>query len=83
MDLFDRIVTDPEVMTGKPVVKGTRIPVESVLAHLVATPDIDDLLQAYPRLTVDDVKACFAYAESQVHKSYKRSQGALTRSTPN
>ena len=81
MELLERIVTDPEVMAGKPVLKGTRIPVETVLAHLVATPDVEDLLQAYPRVTVDDINACFAYAEDQVRKSYKRSQGALARST--
>jgi uncharacterized protein (DUF433 family) len=79
LDLLERIVTDPEIIAGKPVVKGTRIPVETVLAHLVVTPDIEDLLQAYPRLTMDDVKACFAYVEAQLRKSYKRSQGALTR----
>jgi uncharacterized protein (DUF433 family) len=80
MDLLERIVTNPEVMVGKSVVKGTRIPVETVLAHLVATPDVEDLLQAYPRLTVDDVKACLAYAEEQVRKSYLRRRGASIRS---
>ncbi len=59
----DRIVVDPEIMVGKPVVKGTRIPVELVLAHLAETPDIADLFAAYPRLTLDDIKACLAYAK--------------------
>lgn len=79
MELLDRISTDPNVMVGKPVIKGTRIPVETILAHLSVTPDVQDLLEAYPRLTVEDVKACFAYAEEQIRKSYKRSRkGQLT-----
>ncbi len=58
----DRIVRDPEILVGKPVVKGTRIPVELVLKHLAQNPDLDELLAAYPRLTVQDVQACLAYA---------------------
>ncbi len=58
----DRIVVDREVLTGKPVVKGTRIAVELVLAHLAENPDLDDLFAAYPHLTVEDVQACLGYA---------------------
>ena len=61
---LDRIVRDPKVMVGKPVVKGTRIPVERVLQHLEETLDLEDLLQAYPRLTVDDIRACLGYART-------------------
>ena len=50
-------------MVGKPVVKGTRIPVELVLEHLADNPELDDLLAAYPRLTREDVKACLAFAQ--------------------
>ena len=60
----DRIVADPEIMVGKPVVKGTRIPVERVLGELAANPDLDELFAAYPRLTVDDVRACLDYARA-------------------
>ena len=52
---LDRIIQDPAIMVGKPVVKGTRIPVERVIQHF------DDLFQAFPHLTLDDVKACLAY----------------------
>lgn len=62
LDYHERIVTDPEIMVGKPTVKGTRIPVELVLKHLAHNPDLNELFAAYPRLTVDDVKACLAYA---------------------
>lgn len=62
----DRIITDPGILVGKPVVRGTRIAVELVLAHLAQNPDLDDLFAAYPRLTLDDVQACLAYAQALV-----------------
>ena len=58
---LDRIIQDPAIMVGKPVVKGTRIPVERVIQHLAENPDLDDLFQAFPHLTLEDVKACLAY----------------------
>jgi uncharacterized protein (DUF433 family) len=58
----DRITTNPQIMVGKAVVKGTRIPVERVVAHLANNPDLTDLFAAYPELTVADVKACLHYA---------------------
>jgi uncharacterized protein (DUF433 family) len=64
----DRITTNPHVMVGKPVVKGTRIPVERVVAHLANNPDLDDLFAAYPDLTIADVKACLAYAYHAVER---------------
>lgn len=67
-----RITVDPEIMVGKPVVKGTRIPVERVLAHLAHTPDVTDLFAAYPELTVEDVKACLAYAQTLVERTQPR-----------
>ncbi len=54
----DRIIQDPQILAGKPVVKGTRIPVELVLAKLAANPDLDELFADYPRLTSEDVQAC-------------------------
>ena len=68
----DRIVLDPEIMTGKPVVKGTRIPVEKVLGFLADKPDIDELIRAYPRLTIEDVQACLAFGEDSVRQSKRR-----------
>jgi uncharacterized protein (DUF433 family) len=63
---LDRIIQDPAIMAGKPVVKGTRVPVERVLAHLAENPDLDDLFAAFPHLTLEDVKACLAYAQAKV-----------------
>lgn len=60
----ERIVADPAIMVGKPVVKGTRIPVELVLGELAANPDLDELFAAYPRLTREDVRACLEYAQA-------------------
>ena len=56
------IVTDPRILAGKPVVKGTRIAVDLVLEELSHNPDVNELLAAHPALTRDDVKACLAYA---------------------
>ncbi|MBI2909706.1 MAG: DUF433 domain-containing protein [Chloroflexi bacterium] len=61
-----RITQDPNVMVGKPVVKGTRIPVEKVLDQLAYKPDLNELFAIYPELTVDDVKACLAYAQAAI-----------------
>ncbi|HEX5480903.1 MAG TPA: DUF433 domain-containing protein [Dehalococcoidia bacterium] len=63
-----RIVRDPRVLSGKPVVRGTRIPVELVLSYLARHPDFSDLFTDYPRLTMDDVKACLAFAQSMVER---------------
>ncbi|MEP7356825.1 MAG: DUF433 domain-containing protein [Anaerolineales bacterium] len=56
----ERIVVGPEVMAGKAVIRGTRIPVELVLKHLAQNPDLAELFAAYPHLTPEDVKACLA-----------------------
>ena len=61
-----RIVIDPDILVGKPVVRGTRIPVELVLKDLASVLDVETLLAAYPRLTVEDVKACIEYAQALV-----------------
>jgi uncharacterized protein (DUF433 family) len=63
----NRIVSDPAIMAGKPVVKGTRIPARLVLANLAENLDLGALsAAAYPRLTEDDVKAVLAYARAIV-----------------
>jgi uncharacterized protein (DUF433 family) len=49
-------------MVGKPVVSGTRVPVELVLRHLAQSLDVGDVLEAFPHLTRDDVRACLTYA---------------------
>ena len=75
--LLDRITVDPDVMVGKPVVRGTRVPVELVLGFLSASPDLGELLAAYPHLTVDDVKACLAFARAAVHRQRRCARRAV------
>lgn len=62
----DRIVVDPEILVGKPVVRGTRVPVELVLKRLAEEVDLRKLFEAYPRLTPEDVRACLEYAQALV-----------------
>ena len=61
-DLLERIAIDPQVMMGKPVVRGTRITVEILLEKIAAGCSIDEILADYPRLTRDDVLGAVAYA---------------------
>jgi uncharacterized protein (DUF433 family) len=58
----ERIEVNPEVMLGKPVIRGTRIPVELILRKLSEGATESDLLDAYPRLTAEDIRAALAYA---------------------
>ena len=62
----ERIVADPRILAGKPVVKGTRIGVDLVLEELTHNPDINELLAAHPVLSRTDVQACLAYAQAIV-----------------
>jgi len=62
----ERIIADPRILAGKPVVKGTRIAVDLVLEELAQNPDLDELLAVHPDLTRDDVQACLAYARAIV-----------------
>jgi uncharacterized protein (DUF433 family) len=59
--MADRIEVNADIMLGKPVIRGTRIPVELLLRKLAEGASIEDLLDAYPRLVVDDVRATLAY----------------------
>ncbi len=62
MTNIDRIEINPAVMLGKPVVRGTRIPVELILRKLAEGATEADLLDAYPRLTAEDLRAALAYS---------------------
>jgi uncharacterized protein (DUF433 family) len=62
----DRIEIDPNVMMGKPVIKGTRIKVELILRKLAEGASDDDLLDGYPRLTREDIRAAIAYAADTI-----------------
>lgn len=62
MDLLGRLVVDPSVRFGKPCVRGTRIAVGDVLGYLAAGMNTDQILQDFPQLARDDVRACLVYA---------------------
>jgi uncharacterized protein (DUF433 family) len=61
-DLHDRIALDPNVMVGKPVIRGTRIPVALVLRMLGQGIPSEEILREYPRLEAADIEAAIAYA---------------------
>lgn len=62
MDISEHIHVDPNVMSGKPVIKGTRIPVEFILRKLGEGMTQRDLLDAYPRLMKEDILTALNYA---------------------
>lgn len=74
----ERIIQNPAILDGKPIVKDTRIPVERVLAHLAHVPDLADLLAAYPELTVEDVCACLEFARGAVAYTTVRTSGSMS-----
>lgn len=70
MLLTDRIEVNPAVMLGKPVIRGTRVPVELIIRKLSEGATEADLLDAYPRLTRADIRAALAYAaDSLTHET--------------
>ena len=62
MNLYDRIEIKPGVMLGKPVIKGTRIPVELIVRKLGEGASLEDLLDGYPNLRKEDIQAALLYA---------------------
>jgi len=67
MNWQDHIVVDPKILVGKPVVKGTRIAVELVLDLLAQGWTGEQILENYPGLTAESLRACVAYASEVVH----------------
>ncbi|MGA7756452.1 MAG: DUF433 domain-containing protein [Ilumatobacteraceae bacterium] len=65
MSLLDRISIDPEIVHGRPAVRGTRMRVADVLSLLAAGATEDEILADYPYLAAEDIKACLAYAAIQ------------------
>ena len=61
-ELSDRVVIDPEVLSGKPVIKGTRIPVYLILELLGSGMTEKEILDEYPTLKEEDIKAALLYA---------------------
>ena len=60
--LFERIVLNPKIMVGKPVIRGTRLTVQYILNLLAHGATVDEILQEYKGLTKEDILACLFYA---------------------
>ncbi len=65
-DWQDRIVADPSVLVGKPVIKGTRLAVEFIVELLASGWTESQVLESYPGLTTEDIRACLAFAADQI-----------------
>jgi uncharacterized protein (DUF433 family) len=66
--LLARIVVDPKILTGKPVIRGLRLSVDQVLRSLAAGVSREDLLEDYPDLQPEDFQACLLYAAHLVEE---------------
>ena len=66
-ELFGRITVDPEVMVGKPTIRGLRITVEQILKALAANISINELLEDYPELEFEDIRAVLLYAAESIN----------------
>ena len=62
----ERIVVNPKVMVGKPVIKGTRIPVDAIIRRFAEGMSIKEILEEYPNLKEEDIKAALEYAAKVV-----------------
>lgn len=65
MSLLERISIDPEVVHGRPAIRGTRMRVSDVLSLLAAGADEAEILEDYPYLEAEDIRACLEYAAAQ------------------
>ncbi|MCC5600783.1 DUF433 domain-containing protein [Nostoc favosum] len=66
MDLQSRIVIDPNVLVGKPIIKGTRLSVEFIIDLLAQGWTNDEILRNYPGITLEDIQACLGYASASL-----------------
>ena len=74
--MSERILIDPDVCNGRPVVRGTRIAVKTVLEFLAACDSVDDILAEYPNLVRDDIQACLDYASRLMGNHFSVVQAA-------
>lgn len=65
-ELLNRITSNPEIFGGKPIVRGMRIPADLILSLLAQGVSQEEILDDYPDLEPDDIRACFAYARAVI-----------------
>jgi uncharacterized protein (DUF433 family) len=66
MDYQDHIISNPEILYGKPTIKGTRIGVDLIIEKLAAGESIEQLMMAYPHITKEQIYACLSYATAVI-----------------
>ena len=66
-ELYARITVNPDVMVGKPTIRGFRITVEQILKALAANISITELLEDYPELELEDIRAALLYAAESIN----------------
>ena len=67
--MLERITTDPQVITGKPIIKGTRLTVEYILGLLAQDWTTEDIQQEYPDLAREDIQACLLFATKSLEST--------------
>lgn len=70
IELDERIIIDPDICNGKPVIRGKRISVQTILEFLSNGDSIEQILENYPTLTREDVYACLKFATSLMDHNY-------------
>ena len=68
MDYVDRIIRDPDICGGEPVIRGTRVMLRTILASLAEGDGLEALLADFPTLTEDDVRAVIAFAAASAEE---------------
>jgi uncharacterized protein (DUF433 family) len=68
--MSERITVNPDVCNGRPVVRGTRITAQTVLEFLAAGDSVEEVLEEYPSLKHEDVRACLDYASKLLANHY-------------
>ncbi|MBC8456831.1 MAG: DUF433 domain-containing protein [Deltaproteobacteria bacterium] len=68
-ELLERIVLNPKVMAGKPVIKGTRLTVDFILNLMAHGTTEDEILNEYRGLTSEDIRACFLFATKSLENT--------------
>jgi len=61
-----RVIVDQKIMAGKPIIKGTRIPVDAILRALAEGMNVEELLEDYPQLTKEDIREALVYSAKVV-----------------
>jgi uncharacterized protein (DUF433 family) len=70
MNYHDRIVRDPRVVGGEPVLKGTRVTLKTILASLAEGATTEEILADFPKLTAEDVRAAIAFAAASAQEDF-------------